>query len=138
MNDTEIFKLTDIMSRTGIEKVHFEFQDAYCDIVYCIIERTQRGRLPVMRYSDNSDDALKNALELLERVKPLDAILKMPNLDEQPYYHGYYREMIDAENEVEFQNIGDKFAVTGINRKDSDGFYYSEKPYPIQKKKIHL
>ncbi len=137
MNDKEIFKLTEITSRTGIEKITFEFEDAYCDIVYCTIRRTFRESIPVQSRSTNSDDALKRALVLLESVKPWDSVLKMPSKEKQPYYHGYYREMLDAEHEVEFKNVGmiagrfgdedeAEFAVTGIHRKDSNGFYYAE------------
>src|SRR5260221_6995850 len=135
MNDAEIYKLTDItsMPRTGIEKISFEFYDAYTDIVYCTIKRCQKGLISVQSCAKSSDEALKNALELLEKVKLWDKILKMPDKNKQPYYHGYYREMLDNETQVEFKNIGSEFVITGIRRKDSDGFYYSEKPYPVKK-----
>jgi hypothetical protein len=132
MNDQEIFKLTEITSRSGIEKVCFEFEDAYCDIVYCIIHRTYRGSIPVMSHSVSSDDALENALELLEEVKVWDKMIKKPSADLLSSHPGYYRVMIDPETQVEFKNIGIDFAITGIRRKDSDGFYYSKEPHPVK------
>lgn len=134
MNDSEIFKLTSIMSRSDVDKIHFEFQDAYCDVVYCTIERRNCNLLPVMSHSNNSDDALKQALELIKEVEPWDKLIKKPSKEHQPYYHGYCREMLDEENEVVFQNIGgDKFAIIEIHRKDKAGFVYSDKSFPIEK-----
>jgi len=138
MDDKEIFKLTNILSRTGIEKISFEFQDAYCDIVYCIIERRQHDLIPVMSHSDSSDDALKLALELIKEVESWDKVLKMPSQEDQPCYHGYHREMLDDDHEVVFQNIGKKFAITEIHQKDSEGFVYSDKPFPIKEATTRL
>lgn len=133
MNDSEIFKLTDIMSRTGIESINFDFADMYCDIVHCTITRRAYDSIPVQCCSDNSDDALKRALKLMEQVKPWGGKLKMPSKEKQSFNGGYYREMIDAENEVEFKRRGDSYVITSIRRKDADGFYYSEEPYPVKK-----
>ena len=132
MNDQEIFKLTDILSKTSIEKVCFEFYDAYCDVVNCTIKRLPVHTPSVQACSTSSDDALKKAMELLEKVKPWDKVIKIPSEDKKRYYPGYYREMLSNDVEIEFKNINNEFLITNIRRKDSDGYYYSEKPYPIE------
>jgi len=131
MNDSEIYKLTDIMSRSGIDKIGFEFQDAYCDIVYCTIERRARGLLPVQSHASSSDKALKSALELMEKVKLWDKLISAPTIDKQPYQGGYHREMLNEDSEVEFKRRGIGFVITGIKLKDSNGFYCHDIPKPV-------
>ena len=133
MKDKEIFDLVRILNNSNIEKINFEFQDAYCDYVSCTIERRYHEHLPVQRASGSSDDALKFALELLEEVKPWDDKLRMPDVSHQQFQGGYYREMLDEEYEVEFKRYGLKFVITDIRRKDKDNFYYSKIPYPVSK-----
>lgn len=133
MNDKEIFDLVRITNRSGIEKIEFEFQDAYCDYVSCTLKRSYCKHLPVQSSSSSSSNALKEAFKLLEEVKPWDNQLKMPDDSCQPYQHGYYRQMLDAEHEVEFKREGIGFVITRINRKDDNGFYYTKNPHSPSK-----
>jgi hypothetical protein len=85
--------------------------------------------------AQTEDEAFEKALIILNKVLFLDNIPCQPDLSKQANQNGYYREMIGEETEVEFKRVENHYVITNIRRKDKDGFYSLDNPYPVEQNK---
>ena len=136
MTDFEILK---IVRDLKLESIEFNYEPYSCInddmFVHCRLIRHYIGSNPIQALGSTTQTALSRATELFKKVIELEKIVKIPipTSKDQKYDKGYYLKLVDKETEVEWKREGKTFYITNIRRKDEDGFYYIDKPFPVDK-----
>jgi hypothetical protein len=111
--------------------------------VNAILERNPRvgatgQKVHVMALASTFVEAVARAEIVLEKVNNLELalghVIESPDPKEQLFENGYCRKFVRDDIEVEFKRKDCRFVITGIRRKDAEGFYLHEPPLPIQGK----
>lgn len=135
MNDKEYLEF---VKKWDLKSVSIEYEpySSFSDkmFVVCCLTRHYFKSNPVMFLASSTEESLKRTTELLDKVKKLEEIatIPIPILEKQPYNCGYYREIVFQDYEVEFKNKNGIFYITAIRRKDLNGFYYTDPPFPVK------
>jgi hypothetical protein len=106
--------------------------------VNAVLDRAPVHRVPVMALASTFAESVSRAEILLEKVNKLELALghaiEPPDPKEQPFENGYARNFVKDDIEVEFKRKDCRFVITGINRRDENGFYIHEPPVPVREK----
>lgn len=134
-----LVKVKELIKRPFCYKVTFTYESyGNYELVSCTVNKPYIRSLGVRSLGKDDEDSLNLALSLLDEVTELEKkiasasginyfTIEKPSLDKQPYVDGYYREKLFEEYEVEFKRTPDSYVITGITRKDENGFYYADR-----------
>ena len=94
MNDKEYLEFVKKWNLKSVS-VEYEPYSSFSDemFVVCCLTRLYFKSNPVMSLSASTEEALRRATELLDKVKKLEEVteIPIPLLEKQPYNCGYYR-----------------------------------------------
>ena len=112
--------------------ISFTHEYVYIWAVECIIDRYRD--VSVMALRDTQDNALNDALKLLEKLTELEKTTKIvvPDLSNQPNNKGYHHTMV-GNTKLGYKRINNKFYLYSINTITEDGFVVLNTPVPIDK-----
>jgi hypothetical protein len=127
-------KVKELINRPHVYEITFKYETYGDVIVTCTVKRPYIKHLAVYGIANTDEQALANALILLDKVKALEEKVKIlqPDLDKQKHVNGYYRETVFENYEVSFRRTPDSYVITDVRQKE-DGFYLAESDYPLPK-----
>jgi len=128
-------EIKDVLKNIEVERVVISY-DRWCYDEICItcdLYHNLKNVSVVSAVDISLEGSIDKAYKLFFKILDLSkkCQIHIPSSEKQIYDGSYYREIVFDNLELEFKKRKDKFVITNLLKKTSNGFCVIDEPYPV-------